>query len=57
MLRDLDLLLSPEFAREREMSLRMPFLERLRLLESPRGPEPLSRRAVEPGGSAPKVRP
>jgi hypothetical protein len=57
MLRDLDLLLSPQFAREREMSLRMPFLERLRLLEGPRGPEPLSRRAPEPAGGVPKVRP
>ena len=57
MLRDLDLLLSPQFAREREMSLRMPFLERLRLLESARGPEPLSGRAPAPTGGAPGVRP
>jgi hypothetical protein len=35
MLRDLDLLVSPDYARDREVMLRMGLLERLRLLESP----------------------
>jgi hypothetical protein len=34
MLRDLDLLESVDHAREREVARRMPFLERLRLLDS-----------------------
>ncbi len=35
MLRDLDLLASPSYARDREVARRMGLLERLRLLESP----------------------
>ena len=48
MLRDLDLLSSPDYARDREVARRMGFLERLRMLENQRaqeaasGPEPAS---------------
>lgn len=35
MLRDLDVLISPDYARDREVARRMGLLERLRLLESP----------------------
>jgi len=46
MLRDLDLLSSPDYARDREVARRMGFFERLRMLESQRvqeaGPEPAS---------------
>lgn len=35
MLRDLDLLVSPSYARDREVARRMNLLERWRLLESP----------------------
>ena len=34
MLRDLDLLSSPDYARDREVARRMGFFERLRMLES-----------------------
>jgi hypothetical protein len=34
MLRDLDLLSSPDYSRDREVARRMGFLERLRMLES-----------------------
>jgi hypothetical protein len=36
MLRDLDLLSSPDYARDREVARRMGFFERLRMLESQR---------------------
>ncbi len=36
MLRDLDVLANPDYAREREVVKRMRFLERLRMLESQR---------------------
>ncbi|HEU4438938.1 MAG TPA: hypothetical protein VFT36_06790 [Methylomirabilota bacterium] len=39
MLRDLDLLVSPDYARDREVARRMGLLERLRLLESPTASE------------------
>jgi hypothetical protein len=39
MLRDLDLLSSPDYARDREVARRMGFLERLRMLESQRAQE------------------
>ena len=48
MLRDLDLLSSPAYARDREVARRMGFLERLRMLENQRaqeaasGPQPAS---------------
>jgi len=35
MLRDLDLLASPDYARDREVARRIDLLERMRLLESP----------------------
>jgi hypothetical protein len=35
MLRDLDLLASPDYARDREVARRMGLLERMRMLESP----------------------
>jgi hypothetical protein len=44
MLRDLDLLSSPDYTRDREVARRMGFLERLRLLE---------RERVEDGTGAP----
>ncbi|MEX2221698.1 MAG: hypothetical protein WEG40_07865 [Candidatus Rokuibacteriota bacterium] len=39
MLRDLDLLESPDYARDREVARRMGFLERLRMLERQREQE------------------
>jgi hypothetical protein len=39
MLRDLDLLSSPDYARDREVARRMGFFERLRMLESQRAQE------------------
>ena len=42
MLRDLDLLTSPDYARDREVARRMGFLERLRMLESERAQESTS---------------
>ncbi|MET0852179.1 MAG: hypothetical protein ABW020_13665 [Candidatus Rokuibacteriota bacterium] len=37
LLRDLDLLTSPDYRRDREMTRRMPLLEQLRMLETLRG--------------------
>jgi hypothetical protein len=56
MLRDLDLLSSPDYARDREVARRMGLLERLRMLEVERaqdgaGPSP---RAPEPPPAAPR---
>lgn len=42
MLRDLDLLSSPDYARDREVARRMGFFERLRMLEDPRAQEATS---------------
>lgn len=42
MLRDLDLLSSPDYARDREVARRMGFLERLRMLERERAEEAAS---------------
>ena len=42
MLRDLDLLSSPDYARDREVARRMGFFERLRLLENQRAQEAAS---------------
>ncbi len=39
MLRDLDLLSSPDYARDREVARRMGFFERLRMLENQRAQE------------------
>jgi hypothetical protein len=39
MLRDLDLLSSPDYARDREVARRMGLFERLRMLESQRAQE------------------
>ena len=39
MLRDLDLLSSPDYASDREVALRMGLLDRLRMLESQRAQE------------------
>lgn len=52
MLRDLDLLESADYARDREVARRLRFLERLHLLESQRDQEPAGRRAPEPAGSS-----
>ena len=43
MLRDLDLLSSPDYARDREVARRMGFFERLRMLENQLAPEATSR--------------
>ena len=54
MLRNLDLLSSPDYARDREVARRMRFFERLRMLESERaqeaasGPGPASSPAPPP---------
>ncbi|HJR02648.1 MAG TPA: hypothetical protein VKA83_13490 [Methylomirabilota bacterium] len=45
MLRDLDLLSSPDYARDREVARRMGFFERLRMLES----QPAQEAASGPG--------
>jgi hypothetical protein len=45
MLRDLDLLTSPDYARDREVTRRMGLLERLRMLENPAADD-----AAAPGG-------
>ena len=42
MLRDLDLLSSPDYARDREVARRMGFFERLRMLENQRAQEAAS---------------
>lgn len=42
MLRDLDLLSSPDYARDREVARRMGFFERLRMLETQRAQEAVS---------------
>jgi hypothetical protein len=42
MLRDLDLLSSPDYARDREVARRMGFFERLRMLENQRAQEAVS---------------
>ena len=52
MLRDLDLLSSPDYARDREVARRMGFLERLRMLKSRRAQE-----AAEGPGPAPSPPP
>ncbi len=51
MLRDLDLLSSPDYARDREVARRMRLLERLRMLESERAQEAAS--GPGPGSPAP----
>ena len=56
MLRDLDLLSSPDYSRDREVARRMGFLERLRMLES----QPAADGAASPetgGGPAPAPAP
>jgi hypothetical protein len=45
MLRDLDLLTSPDYARDREVTRRMGLLERLRMLENQAADD-----AAAPGG-------
>ena len=56
MLRDLDLLSSPDYARDREVARRMGFFERLRMLESQHaqeaatGPGPASSPPLPPRG-------
>ena len=50
MLRDLDLLSSPDYARDREVARRMGLLERMRMLESERAQEAAG---PAPGPSAP----
>ena len=50
MLRNLDLLESPDYARDREMARRLRFFERLRLLESPRLPDAAAWPGPDPGG-------
>jgi hypothetical protein len=54
MLRDLDLLSSPDYARDREVARRMGLLERLRMLEGER-----ARDAADPapGPAAPETPP
>jgi hypothetical protein len=56
MLRDLELLASPDYARAHEVARRMTFFERLRMLESERaresGPAPAPARALEPAGGS-----
>jgi hypothetical protein len=37
LLRDLDVLTSPDYRRDRELTRRMPLLEQLRMLETLRG--------------------
>lgn len=39
MLRDLELLISPDHARDQEVARRMGFLERLRMLDTPPAPD------------------
>ena len=53
MLRDLDLLSSPDYARDREVARRMRFFERLRMLESERAQEAAS----GPGPASPPAFP
>ena len=48
MLRDLDLLTSPDYARDREVARRMGLLERMRMLETERAQE-----AAGPAAPAP----
>jgi hypothetical protein len=48
MLRDLDLLESPDHARDREVARRMRFPERLRMLKIQRAEETAARPAPEP---------
>ncbi len=55
MLRDLDLLESPEYARDREVARRMGFFERLRMLESERAQEPASRPGPGPAAERAKA--
>lgn len=55
MLRDLDLLESPEYARDREMARRMGFFERLRMLENERAQESASRPGPDPAAERAKV--
>ena len=51
MLRDLDLLSSPDYARDREVARRMGFFERLRMLESQHAQEAAN--GPGPGSSPP----
>lgn len=55
MLRDLDLLESPEYARDREVARRMGFFERLRMLESERAREAASRPGPGPAAERAKA--
>ena len=52
MLRDLDLLSSPDYARDREVARRMGLLERLRMLEGERAQDAA---APAPGPAAPET--
>jgi len=54
MLRDLDLLTSPDYARDREVARRMGLLERLRMLEGERAPDAAG---PAPGPAAPETPP
>ncbi|HKW90802.1 MAG TPA: hypothetical protein VJX92_02815 [Methylomirabilota bacterium] len=58
MLKDLDLLSSPDYARDREVARRMGFFERLRMLEAEPGQgganaPPAPTGAVHPAGPVP----
>jgi hypothetical protein len=55
MLRDLDLLSSPDYARDREVARRMGFFERLRMLESQHAQEAAN--GPGPGSSPPSPPP
>jgi hypothetical protein len=51
MLRDLDLLSSPDYARDREVARRMGFFERLRMLENQRAQDAAT--GTEPASAPP----
>ena len=53
MLRDLELLSSPDHARDREIARRMNFLERMRLLQALPRPD----NQLQPAGTAPPTGP
>jgi hypothetical protein len=55
LLRDLDLLASPDYRRDRELTRRMPLLEQLQMLETLRGNGPPQ--ATQAGAPAPRPTP
>jgi hypothetical protein len=55
MLRDLDMLTSPSYTRDRELGRKLGILERLRMLEGLRQMEGEAVPATRPAGSAPQT--